>query len=119
MRLDLAAGKVHLQSIEALDSSEEEKGRLLIDYLLRNINPKLKGHVAHMVDGKAMHNRPDYWQLVKFTVKKEAKINFDEAKRISKPKATMHFRFSRKNANLPVNQTIWMVAPAPEEEVIA
>ena len=28
-----------------------------------------------MVDGKAVQDRPDYLQLVKFAVKKEAKIN--------------------------------------------
>ena len=44
-----------------------------------------------MVDGRAIHERPDYWQLVKFTVEKEAEINFDEAKKVSKPKATTHF----------------------------
>ena len=32
MHLDLAAGKVRLQSREALGSNEEEKGRLLIDH---------------------------------------------------------------------------------------
>ena len=32
--LDLAAGKVRLQSREALGSNEEERGRLLIDRLL-------------------------------------------------------------------------------------
>ena len=39
-----------------------------------------------MVDGKAIRDRPDYWQLVKFVVEKEAKINFDDAKKVSKPK---------------------------------
>ena len=34
MQLDLAAGKLRLQSREALGSNEEERGRLLIDYLL-------------------------------------------------------------------------------------
>ena len=34
MRLNLATGKVRLQSIEALGSTEEERGRLLIDCLL-------------------------------------------------------------------------------------
>ena len=52
--LDLAAGMVCLQSREALGSSEEERGRLLIDCLLRSLNPKLRGRVAHMVDGKAV-----------------------------------------------------------------
>ena len=34
MHLDLAAGKVRLQSREALGRNEEEKGRLLINHLL-------------------------------------------------------------------------------------
>ena len=46
-----------------------------------------------MVDGKAVHERPDYWHLVKFAVEKEAEINFDEAKKVSKPKAMTHFHF--------------------------
>ena len=91
MYLDLAAGKVRLQSREALASSEEERGRLLIDRLLRSMNPKLGGRVVHIVDGKAMHERPDYWCLLKFAVEKEAEINFDEAKKVLKPKATTHF----------------------------
>ena len=33
-----------------------------------------------MVDGKATGQRPAYYDLVKFTVKKEVEINFDEAK---------------------------------------
>ena len=41
IRLDLATGKVRLQSMEALGSTEEERGRLLIDHLLRSMNPKL------------------------------------------------------------------------------
>ena len=81
------------------------------------MNPKLRGQVAHIVDGKAVHDRPDYWHLVKFAVEKEAEINFDKAKKASKPKATTHFQFDRKKSNLPVNPTVWMVAPAPEEEV--
>ena len=94
MWLNLAAGKVHVQSREAMGSSEEERGSLLIDNLLRNMNPKLRGRVAHMVDGKAVHNIPDYWQLVKFTVEKEAEINFNEAKKVSKLKAMTHFKFN-------------------------
>ena len=43
MQLNLAVGKVCLQSREALGSSEEERGRLLIDHLLRSMNPKLRG----------------------------------------------------------------------------
>ena len=52
-----------------------------------------------------------------FAVKKEAKINFDEAKKVLKPKTMSHFRFNQKKSNLPVNPTVWMVAPAPEGEV--
>ena len=85
MCLDLAAGKVRLQSREALGSNEEERGRLLIAFF--------RGRVAHIVNGKAVHEMPDYWHLVKFAVEKEAEINFNEAKKVSKPKATTHFRF--------------------------
>ena len=46
-----------------------------------------------MVNGRAVHERPDSWQLVKFAVEKEAEINFNEAKKVSKPKAMMHFLF--------------------------
>ena len=74
MCLNLAAGKVRLQSREALGINEEERGRLLINHLLRSMNPKLRGRVAHIVDGKAMHERPDYWCLVKFAVEKEAEM---------------------------------------------
>ena len=28
-----------------------------------------------------------------------------------------HFQFDQKKSNLPVNPTVWMVVPAPEEEV--
>ena len=93
MHLDLAASKVRLQSREALGSNEEERERLLINRLLQSMNPKLRGQVAHIVDGKAMHERPDYWHLVKFAVEKEAEINFDEAKEVSKLKAMTHFQF--------------------------
>ena len=117
VHLNLAASKVRLQSREALGSNEEERGRLLINRLFQSMNPKLRGWVAHIVGGKAMHERPDYWHLVKFAVEKEAKINFDEAKKVSKPKAMTHFQFDQKKSNLPVNPTVWMVAPAPEEEV--
>ena len=92
MHLNLAANKVRLQSREALGSNEEERGRLLIDCLLRSMNPKLRDWVAHIVNGKAVHERPDYWCLVRFAVEKEAEINFDEAKKVSKPKAMTHFR---------------------------
>ena len=50
-------------------------------------------------------------------MEKEAETNFDEAKKVSKPKAMTHFRFDRKKSNLPVNPAVWMVALAPEEEV--
>ena len=59
MGLNLVAHKVQLQSGETLGSNEEERGRLLIDCLLQSMNPKLRGQVAHMVDGKAVHNSPD------------------------------------------------------------
>ena len=94
MYLNLAASKVSLQSRGALGSNEEERGRLLIDCLLQSMNPKLRGWVAHIVDRKAMHERPDYWCLVKFAVEKEAEINFDEAKKVLKPKARTHFQFN-------------------------
>ena len=81
------------------------------------MNPKLRGCVAHMVDGKAIQDRPDCWQLGKFAVEKEAEINFNDAKKVQKLKATTHFKFNHKKANLPVNLTVWMVAPVPEEEV--
>ena len=90
MRLDLAASKVRLQSREALGSNEEERGGLLIYCLLQSMNAKLRGWVAHIVDGKAVHERPDYWCLVKFAVEKEAEINFNEAKKVLKPKAMTH-----------------------------
>ena len=115
IRLDLATGKVRLQSMEALGSTEEERGRLLIDSLLQSMNPKLWGHVAHVVDGKAAHDRPTYWQLVKFAVEKEAEINFDEAKKAPKPKTTTHFHFDHKKLSLPANPAVWMVAPVPAQ----
>ena len=52
MCLDLAAGKVRLQFREALGSNEEERGRLLFDHLLQSMNPKLRGWVALIVNGK-------------------------------------------------------------------
>ena len=88
-----------------------------MDRLLRSMNPKLQGRVAHMVDGKAIQDRPDYWQLVKFAVEKEAEINFDDAK-VSKPKVTMHFKYDRKRTNLPVNPMVRMAAATPEEESV-
>ena len=81
------------------------------------MNPKLRARVAHMVDSKATNQRPAYYNLIKFAVEKEAKIN--EAKKTrdltSKPKATMHFHFNSKKSMLPATPTVWMVAPAPEE----
>ena len=75
--------------------------------------------MAHLVDGKATNQRPAYYNLVKFAVRKEAKINFDEAKKTrdstSKPKAMMHFCFNSKKSTLPATLAVWMVAPAPEE----
>ena len=38
------------------------------------------------------------------------------AKKVSKPKVTTHFKFDHKKTNLPVNPTVQMVVPAPEEE---
>ena len=41
VRLDMAAGKVQLQSREVLGGTPEEQGRLLVDHLLLSMNPKL------------------------------------------------------------------------------
>ena len=41
VRLGMAAGKVQLQSQEALGDTPEERGRLLVDHLLQSMNPKL------------------------------------------------------------------------------
>ena len=83
------------------------------------MNPKLQARVAHLVNGKAVHQRPAYYELVKFAVENEAEINFDKAKKTrdltSKPKATMHFRFNNKKSMLPATPAVRMVAPAPEE----
>ena len=83
------------------------------------MNPELQARVAHVVDGKAAGQRPAYYGLIKFTVKKEVKINFGEAKKTrdstSKPKTTIHFHFSNKKSMLPTTLAVWMVAPAPEE----
>ena len=115
----MAAGKVGLQSWEALEGTPGKWERLLVNHLLRSMNPKLWARVAHVVDGKAAGQRPGYYDLVKFTVKKEVKINFEEAKKArdstSKLKATMHFHFSNKKSMLPITPAVWMVAPAPEE----
>ena len=73
-----------------------------------------------MVKGKPTNQRPAYYDLVKFAVKKEAEINFDEAKKTrdstSKPKSMTHFCFNSKKSMLPTTPALQMVAPAPEEE---
>ena len=79
------------------------------------MNPKLQGRVAHVVNGKAACDRPTYWQLVKFAVKKEAEINFDKAKKAPKLKTMTHFCFDHKKLSLPANPAVQMVAPLPEE----
>ena len=76
------------------------------------MNHKLPARVAHVVDRKAAGQRPAFYDLVKFAVKKEAEINFDKAKKTrdstSKPKATTHFCSSNKKAMLPSTQdTVW------------
>ena len=84
------------------------------------MNPKLRVRVAHLVDGKAANQRPAYYDLIKFAVKKEVEINFDKAKKTwdltSKPKATTHFHFNSKKSTLPATPAVWMVAPAPAPE---
>ena len=76
--------------------------------------------MAHLVDGKAVHQRLAYYQLIKFAVEKEAEINFDEAKKVrdstSKPKTTTHFCLNIKKSTLPTTPTVRRVAPGPEEE---
>ena len=113
MRLDMAAGKFWLQSWEALGGTPEEWERLLVDPLLRSMNPKLWARVAHVIDGKATDQRPIYYDLIKFAVQKEAEINFDEAKKTrdstSKPKANTHFCFNHKKAGLTATLAVWMV----------
>ena len=75
--------------------------------------------MAHVVDGKAAGQRLAYYDLIKFAVKKEAEINFDEVKKTrdstSNPKDTMHFGFSNKKSMLPTTPAVQMVVPAPEE----
>ena len=75
--------------------------------------------MAHLVNGKAVNQRPAYYDLIKFAVEKELEINFDKAKKIrdstSKPKVMMHFCFNSKKSMLPATPAVWMVAPAPEE----
>ena len=41
VKLDMAAGKVQLQSREALGGTPDEQERLLVDCLLQSVNPKL------------------------------------------------------------------------------
>ena len=75
--------------------------------------------MADLVNDKAVHQRPAYYKLIKFTVEKEAEINFDEAKKTrdstSKPKATTHFCFNNKKSMLPAIPVVRMVVPALEE----
>ena len=52
VRHDMAAGKVQLQSPEALGGTDGEVEQLLIDCLLHSINPNMQSRIAHMVDGK-------------------------------------------------------------------
>ena len=81
------------------------------------MNPKAR--VAHVVNGKVADQRPTYYGLFKFAVQKEAKINFNVAKKTrdltSKPKATTHFYFNHQKSGLPASPAVWMVAPAPQE----
>ena len=83
------------------------------------MNPRLWARVAYVADGKAMDQRPAYYNLIKFAVQKEVEINFNEAKKTrdltSKPKATTHFQFNQKKSGLPATPAVWMVALAPEE----
>ena len=119
VRLDMAAGKVWLQSQEALGSTPDECERLLVNHLLQSMNPKLQARVAHVVDSKGADQRPAYYDLIKFAVQKKAEINFDEAKKTrdssSKLKATIHFHFNHKKSRLPTTPAVQMVSPAPEE----
>ena len=83
------------------------------------MNPKLRARVTHLVDSKAANQRPAYYDLIKFAVKKEVEINFDEVHKTrnstSKPKAMKHFHFISKKPTLPTTPAVWMVAPTPEE----
>ena len=72
MRLNMAAGKVLLQSQEALGGIPDKWERLLVDRLLQSMNLKLWARVAHVVDGKAAGQRHAYYDLIKFAVEKEA-----------------------------------------------
>ena len=68
------------------------------------MNPKLWARVAHLVDGKAVHQRPAYYKAKKTRGS------------TLKPKAITHFRFNNKKPTLPTTPAVRMVAPAPEEE---
>ena len=69
------------------------------------MNPKLQARVAHLVDGKAVNQKPAYYNLIKFAVEKEGEINSDEAKKTrdstSKPKATTNFHFNSIEVHTP------------------
>ena len=74
--------------------------------------------MAHLVNGKAANQRPAFYDLVKFAVKKEVEINFEAKKTrdsTSKPKVIMHFGFNSKKFTLPTTPAVQMVAPALEE----
>ena len=120
VRLNLATGKVWLQSYEALGSTKAERSRSLVDRLLRSMNPKLQARMAHVVNEKDPCDRPSYYKLVKFAIQKEAEINFNEAKKTrdsdSKPKAITHFCYECRKSTLPTTPAVHMVTPAPEEE---
>ena len=85
------------------------------------MNPKLQARVVHMVYSKATNQRPTYYDFVKFAVEKEAKINFDDVKKMKdltlKPKAMTHIIFNIKKSALTATLVVWMVAPALEEEL--
>ena len=82
VRLNLATGKVWLQSHEALGSTKAERSRLLVDCLLKSMNLKLQARVANVVNEKDPHDRPSCYKLVKFAVQKDVEINFNEAKKM-------------------------------------
>ena len=46
----------------------------MVNCLLQSMNPKLSARVAYLVDGKAIHQRPAYYDLIKFAVEKEVEI---------------------------------------------
>ena len=75
--------------------------------------------MAPLVDSNTANQRPAYYDLIKFAVKKEAEINFDKAKKARdltlKPKAMTHFHLNSKKSTLPTTPAVQMVAPAPEE----